>query len=280
VCADTGNIVPSGGILAVLGDEDSEVNMDLLKAVKYPKADMDSCLLLRKKMDDPTGAGPFIPYSAMRQVVTARMTRSKLSAPHFYIGTNVDMSGCMDLRKKLKKEQKKRVSYNDMIIKACGLALRKYPQVASACIDNGYIERDNMNVGFAVALDIDGLVVPVIKDVDKVSIFDVTEQARTLAEKARSNKLLPDEFSGAVMSVSNLGGFEVDSFSAIINPGESVILAVGKIVDTPVVVKGNVEVRPIMKMTLSCDHRVVDGALGARFNGAVKSFLESPEELL
>jgi len=218
------------------------------------------------------------PLNAMRSTIARRMTQSKLAAPHFYLTTNVDMTAAQELRLKLKKEGA-RISINDMIIKACGLALRRFPRVASVYTPHGYIRRDRMHVGFAVALDNEGLVVPVVRDVDRRTLAEIAADTKALIDKARANRLTVDDYSGGVFTVSNLGTFDVDHFTAIINPGESAILAVGKIVEKPVVLKGEIVIRPMMNITLSSDHRTIDGVLAARFAGCVKELLEKPEAL-
>lgn len=277
VCAVEGDLVPSGAVIAVAGNANDKIPQEFCE-IKYPKAMLDSCMLYRKKLDGPVSGVVSEPLSAMRKVISDRMIQSKDNAPHFYVTTSVDMSECVELRKRLKSE-KIRATYNDMIIKAAALALRKYPAVASVYTPEGYIQREEMHVGFAVAIEPDGLEVPVIRNADKVSLGEISEKSKELAEKARNKKLLPDDFSGSVFTVSNLGSFDVDSFTAIINPGESAILAVGKMKDTPVVVKGEIEIKPMMNIVISSDHRTIDGVLAARFNAYVKSLLESPQKL-
>ncbi|MCX7935009.1 MAG: 2-oxo acid dehydrogenase subunit E2, partial [Planctomycetota bacterium] len=172
------------------------------------------------------------------------------------------------------------VSINDMIIKACGLALRRFPRVASVYTPQGNISRDRIHVGFAVALDNEGLVVPVVRDVDRKSLAQIAADTKVLIDKARSNRLTVDDYSGGIFTVSNLGTFDVEHFTAIINPGESAILAVGKICEKPVALKGAIAVRHMMNITLSSDHRTIDGVLAARFAGCVKELLEKPEALM
>jgi pyruvate dehydrogenase E2 component (dihydrolipoamide acetyltransferase) len=216
--------------------------------------------------------------SLMRTIIAKRMALSTRNAPHFYITTAIDMGEALDYRKRLKGE-KIRVSVNDMIIKACALALRKFPRMASVYTPAGYVERDRMHVGFAVAVGEDGLVVPVVRDADRKPLSALAEDTRSLIEKARNKQLTTDDYTGGVFSVSNLGTFEVDQFTAIINPGEAAILAVGKIADAPCVFNKELALRPVMKITLSSDHRVLDGVLAAKFNGQVKMLLEKPELL-
>ncbi len=276
--ANPGELVPVDGIIAVIGDSGEKIPNEASN-IKYPNATNNSCLLFRDELDTPKIYSSLSTLNAMRTVIAARMTKSKDEIPHFYVTTDIEMSGCYELRKKLKSE-KKRVSYNDMLLKAVGMTLKKFPMVASLYTNEGYIHRDAMHVGFAVAIEPDGLEVPVIRNADKLSLFDIASKAKELATKTRNKKLLPNEFTGSVFTVSNLGGFEVDAFTAIINPGESAILAIGKIKDKPVVEKSQIVIKPIMTVTLSSDHRTIDGVLAAKFNGYLKNLLEAPEQLL
>lgn len=276
LCALPGDLVPVGGLIAMTGEPDDGIP-PAVKEVKYPRARPDFCMYYRSALDRPDG--PADPLDPMRTVVARRMCRSKAEAPHFYVRTVVDMTGCVELRKRLKQE-KRRVSYNDMIVKACALALRRHPRVATAWTEGGYVARDRMHVGFAVAVEPDGLLTPVVRDADRLELTELATRSKDLADRARKHRLTPDEYTGGVFTVSNLGGFDVDAFTAIINPGESAILAVGRVADKPVAEDGACKVRPLMEMTLSSDHRVVDGVLAARFNGTVKKLLEAPDALL
>ncbi|MHC4884879.1 MAG: dihydrolipoamide acetyltransferase family protein [Planctomycetota bacterium] len=277
--AKPGDLVPVESALGVLGQAGEGIPSNL-DGVRYHPAPADACLMYRESIDSPTPKQPPETLSPMRMVIADRMTKSKQQAPHFYVTTEVDMTACIELRKRLKREAKARVSYNDMILKASALALGRYPQVAALYSDAGYIHRTRRNVGFAVAVEPDGLVVPVIRDTDKLPLVEVAKKAKSLADLARKRKLTPVDFTGGVFTVSNLGSFDVDSFIAIVNPGESAILAIGKVSDQPTVVDGEIGIRPMMKMTLSSDHRVIDGVLAAKFNGTVKQLLENPDELL
>lgn len=221
-----------------------------------------------------------VPLDAMRSVIAQRMSTARHEMPHFYLTTSVDMTNAKNLRQTLKKEKKIRISYNDMLIKASGIALKKFPQVASLYTPQGYVLRSRMHVGFAVATEPEGLVVPVVHDVDTRSLHEVSNEAKELAKKARNKRLTPDEYGFGVFTVSNLGSYDVDQFTAIINPVNAAILAVGKVKDTPVVVQHEVAIRPIMKITLSSDHRVIDGVLAAKFNAHIKHLIENPRGLL
>jgi len=219
------------------------------------------------------------PIGGMREIIADHMTFAKDTIPHFYLTTIVNMSGAMELRTELKKD-KLRISYNDMLIKAVAVALDKYPRVAAMYTTRGFIERNRMNVGFAVVVGEDGLVVPVIRDADKKTLAEVSQEAKDLATKARNKKLTPEDYGDSVFTVSNLGSYDVDQFTAIAIPGESGILAVGKVTEYPVVVKGEIVIQPMMKITLSSDHRVIDGVLAAHFCSYVKQLMETPQRLI
>ncbi len=227
---------------------------------------------------DEIGSQPE-PLDPMRKTIARRMVMSKSHIPAFYLTTIVDMSGCIELRAELKK-RKEKATFNDMAIKAAALALIKYPHVAGVFVPTGFLPRDNLNIGFAAALPDDGLVVPVVKQADKKPLVEIARETRELAAKAKLGQLTPEDCCGGVFSVSYLGSFEVDEFIAIVNPGEAAIMAVSKIKETPVAIKGELAIRPMMKITFSFDHRSIDGALGARFASEVKKILGNPEILL
>lgn len=223
-------------------------------------------------------AGPPQPLDVMRRAIADRMAMSKRHIPCFYLTTAIDMSGCIELRKSMKKRGEK-ATFNDMVIRAAALTLVENPKAAWVYTPDGLVPRTEINIGFAAALPDDGLVVPVVKNADRKTLPEIADETRTLAAKAKSGALTPGECSGGVFSVSYLGSYEVDNFIAIVNPGEAAIAAVGKTVETPVAVDGVVVVRPIAKITLSSDHRSIDGALAARFMGDMKRLLERPEKL-
>lgn len=281
VLAQVGEYLPSGELIGVIGSAD-EVIADADFSRQHPVRTCDYCPLPARPDEDPAEVdvrdGEPQPLEPMRYVVARRMTVSKQSAPHFYVTTTIDMTAAVALRKTLKQE-KIRATYNDMLIKASGMALRKIPEVAAIYTPQGIVPRERMNVGFACAVDAAGLVVPVLREVDTMSLAEVAAATKELASRARDHKLYPHEYAGGVFSITNLGTYAVDEFGAIINPGEAAILAAGKVDERPWVIKGELCVRPIMKITLSSDHRVINGALAAKFNGCVKNFLEKPEQL-
>jgi pyruvate dehydrogenase E2 component (dihydrolipoamide acetyltransferase) len=225
-----------------------------------------------------------IPLTAMRRTIAKRLTQHMQAAPHFYVTSVIDTGKLGELRAQINAyaatdPNPVRVSINDLILKAVAIALVRMPQVNVSFAEDRLIQKKQVHLGVAVALE-QGLIVPVLHNADKLGILDIAREARRLAEAARNNKLKPEDLSGGTFTVSNLGGFGVDSFTAIINPPESAILAVGTITPTPVVVDGQVVVRDRMKVTLSSDHRALDGAVSARFLQEVKRLLEEPFGLL
>lgn len=223
------------------------------------------------KPDAPAKAPGRYPLTPMRRVIATRMAESKYSAPHFYVTVEVEMQAAADLRK---KAEGFKPSYNDLIIAATARALRAYPQVNSRWLGDAYEIVQDINIGVAVALE-DGLIVPVLRNADALSLQQISEGCKTLAEKARKNKLLPDDYSGNTFTISNLGAFGVDHFTAIINQPDGAILAVGRVADQVVAHNGGIHIRPRMKMTLSSDHRIIDGAVAAQFMAKLKAELES-----
>ncbi|MBX5439092.1 MAG: pyruvate dehydrogenase complex dihydrolipoamide acetyltransferase [Thermoflavifilum sp.] len=219
------------------------------------------------------------PLTQMRKVIAQRLSQSKYSAPHFYLTISVDMRRMVDARKALNEISEIKISFNDILIKAVAMALRKHPEVNSSWMGDFIRTYKHIHIGSAVAIE-DGLVVPVIRFADQKSIAQIAAETKALYEKARNRKLQPQDFSGNTFTISNLGMLGIEEFTAIINPPDSCILAVGAIQDTPVVQNGQVVVAPVMKLTMSCDHRVVDGAVGARFLQTLKGMLENPLAML
>lgn len=225
-----------------------------------------------------------IPLSNMRRTIARRLTQSMQSAPHFYVTSVIDTTKLGALRQQINDYAARdpspvKVSFNDLIVKAVALALVHMPRVNVSFAEDKILQKKQVNIGIAVALE-EGLIVPVLHDADKRGLLDIARESRRLAEAARENKLRPEDFSGGTFTVSNLGMFDVESFTAVINPPESAILAVGSITPTPVVVDGQVAVRDQMKVTLSSDHRALDGAIAARFLQEIKRLLEEPFGLL
>jgi pyruvate dehydrogenase E2 component (dihydrolipoamide acetyltransferase) len=228
-------------------------------------------------------AGQRKKMSGMRKVIAERMAQSAYTAPHVTITTEVEMTKVKELRTALlpviEKQTGFRLSFTDILIKAAGAALARHPQI-NVSLDGDYIVQHNeINIGLAVALP-DGLMVPVIKNAAGKGLAEITKDAKEIGQHARENKLLPDQLKGATFTISNLGMYAVDTFTPIINQPESAILGVGRIQDKPVAVNGALEIRPMMALSLSFDHRVIDGAPAAAFLTELKQILENPYELL
>ncbi|MBC9913542.1 pyruvate dehydrogenase complex dihydrolipoamide acetyltransferase [Chitinophaga varians] len=219
------------------------------------------------------------PLSQMRKVIAKRLSESKFTAPHFYLKIDVNMDKAMDARKAINEMSPVKISFNDMVIKACALALRQHPDVNSSWMGDFIRHNQHVHIGSAVAIE-DGLIVPVIRFADQKSLSQIAGEAKGLYDKAKNKKLQPQDFTGNTFTVSNLGMLGIDEFTAIINPPDSAILAVGGIKETAIVEKGQVKIANIMKLTLSCDHRSVDGAVGARFLATLKTYLENPVTML
>ncbi|NLN92438.1 MAG: 2-oxo acid dehydrogenase subunit E2 [Candidatus Hydrogenedens sp.] len=211
-----------------------------------------------------------LPLTPMRRIIAERMSSSKFSAPHYYITVEVDMSAVKAFRA---ANQGFRVSYNDLVLFATAKALRSFPAVNARWCGDFIEEQGSVNLGMAVALPA-GLIVPVIRNAHLLSLEGLATEARDLAAKAQGGKLLPDDYEGNTFTVSNLGAFGVDQFTAIINQPDSAILAVGQMKDRVVVIDGGIHIRPVMKLTLSSDHRMIDGAVAAQFMSHLKSILE------
>mgnify|MGYP000424535613 FL=1 len=217
--------------------------------------------------------------SQMRKAIAKSLGNSKFSAPDFSLNIEVDMDNAMASRKTINAIPDVKVSFNDMVVKACAMALKKHPQVNTSWTDTNTVYHSHIHVGVAVAVD-DGLLVPVIKFTDQLSLTQIGAGVRDLAGKARNKKLAPAEMQGSTFTVSNLGMFGIENFNSIINQPNSAILSVGAIVQKPVVKDGQIVVGNTMKLTLTCDHRTVDGAVGAQFLQTLKTFIENPVTML
>tara|TARA_B110001450_G_scaffold71623_1_gene67895 strand:+ start:3720 stop:5342 length:1623 start_codon:yes stop_codon:yes gene_type:complete len=217
--------------------------------------------------------------SQMRKAIAKSLGNSKFTAPHFYLNVEVDMVNAMTSRKTINEIPDVKVSFNDMVVKACAMALKKHPQVNTSWTETNTIIHSHIHVGVAVAVA-DGLLVPVVKHTDQLSLTQIGATVRDLAGKAREKKIKVDEMQGSTFTVSNLGMFGIESFTSIINQPNSAILSVGAIIEKPVVKKGQIVVGNTMKLTLACDHRTVDGAVGAQFLQTLKTFIENPVTML
>ena len=218
------------------------------------------------------------PLSMMRRTIAARLLESKTTIPHFYLTVDIDMDAAMEFREQVAQVHGAKLSVNDLVLKACALAMRKVPEANSSFTEEAIIQHARVDIGMAVAIE-DGLVTPVIRDADKKTIGAIATEAREMAGRARERKLKPDEMTGATFSVSNLGMLGIRDFAAIINPPEGAILAVGTVRKEPVVRGDKIVVGQRMSVTLSCDHRVIDGALGAKVLQAIVAILEKPISL-
>jgi pyruvate dehydrogenase E2 component (dihydrolipoamide acetyltransferase) len=230
----------------------------------------------------PRAADRKVDLSRMRQGIARRLSESKIAAPHFYVTKAIDMTAAIAFRSQLNAaiSEEEKVSFNDLIVKAVAKACQAFPAVNASWNETSVIERGAVNVGVAVALP-EGLVVPVLQDADQKNLPAIARETKEIIARARANKLRPDEMGGGTITVSNLGGFDVESFTAIINPPESAILAIGAIAKEPVVDEHDqIQIRSRMRITMSSDHRVIDGALAAQYLGEVKRLLERPILLL
>jgi pyruvate dehydrogenase E2 component (dihydrolipoamide acetyltransferase) len=224
------------------------------------------------------GASPYRdePTSVMRQTIARRLVTSIGPVPHFFLTTEIEMDRVVEMRRAVNElDAELKISINDVIIKVAAAALIQHPQVNASFQDRNVRYYERADIGVAVAIE-DGLITPVVRAADQKSLSQIAGEVRELAERARSRKLLPEEYTGATFSISNLGMLGIDEFTAVINPPEAAILAVGAVTPKPVVRDNQVVVRQLMRVTMSCDHRVIDGATGARFLQTFKRILENP----
>ncbi len=229
----------------------------------------------------PVGEETFeeVKNSQMRKVIAKRLAESKFSAPHYYLNVEVNMDNAIASRKQINAIPDVKVSFNDLVVKASAMALRKHPQVNTMWKNDVMVYAKHIHIGVAVAVE-DGLVVPVLKFADQQSLSQIGENVKVLAGKARNKKIQPQEMEGSTFTISNLGMFGIKSFTSIINQPNSCILSVGAIVEKPVVKNGEIVVGNTMELTLACDHRTVDGATGAQFLQTLKTYLENPVTML
>jgi pyruvate dehydrogenase E2 component (dihydrolipoamide acetyltransferase) len=217
--------------------------------------------------------------SQMRKVIAKRLAESKFGAPHFYLTMEINMDKAIEARKSMNEIAPVKISFNDLVIKASAAALRQHPKVNSSWLGDKIRYNDHIHIGMAVAVE-EGLLVPVIRFADSLSLSQISNQAKSLGGKAKNKELQPKDWEGNTFTISNLGMFGIDEFTAIINPPDACILAVGGIKETVIVKEGKMQIGNIMKVTLSCDHRVVDGAIGSAFLLTLKSLLEDPVRIL
>ncbi|MEB2782772.1 pyruvate dehydrogenase complex dihydrolipoamide acetyltransferase [Algoriphagus sp. C2-6-M1] len=217
--------------------------------------------------------------SQMRKVIAKRLAESKFGAPHFYVTMEINMDKAIEARKSMNEIASVKISFNDLVIKATAAALRQHPKVNSSWLGDKIRYNDHIHIGMAVAVD-EGLLVPVIRFADSLSLSQISTQAKSLGGKAKTKELQPKDWEGNTFTISNLGMFGVDEFTAIINPPDACILAIGGIKETVIVKDGEMKIGNLMKVTLSCDHRVVDGSVGSAFLITLKSLLEDPVRIL
>ncbi|MCR6719168.1 MAG: 2-oxo acid dehydrogenase subunit E2 [Chitinophagaceae bacterium] len=220
-----------------------------------------------------------VPVSQMRKVIAKRLAESKFTAPHFYLTIAIDMDAAVASRARLNEVSKVKISFNDLVLKACAIALKQHPAVNSSWLGDKIRINHHVNIGVAVAVE-DGLLVPVVRYADSKSLSQIATEVKDFAQKAKDKKLQPSDWEGNTFTISNLGMFGIEEFTAIINPPDACILAVGGISQVPVVKNGNIVPGNVMKVTLSCDHRVVDGATGSAFLQTLKGLLEEPLRML
>ncbi|MDP6360253.1 MAG: dihydrolipoamide acetyltransferase family protein [Planctomycetota bacterium] len=223
--------------------------------------------------------GRTVQLTAMRRIIAERMTESKSTVPHFYIDLDVDMSQAIILRGDLNAQGRFKVSFNDFLMRACTLAFRHVPEMNVTWGGDALIYRDQVDIGLAVAVD-EGLLVPTLRDLNRLSIDQIAAGSADLIERTRTKRLTPDDYGNASMTISNLGMFGVERVFPIINPGESCILGVGRIAEKVAVKNGGIHIRNMMTLVLAADHRVVDGAIAARFLQGIKAAMETPADML
>ncbi len=221
-----------------------------------------------------------IPLTQIRKTIARRLAESNGPVPTFFLTSELDATRAAEMRTQLAEMgDQYKVSFNDIVIKAVALALAEHPEVNAHWLNDKIRQFNRIHVAMAVAVE-DGLITPVLFDADRLSLWEISEKARDLAKRARDRKLMPEEYTGATFTVSNLGMFGIDQFTAIINPPEVGILAIGGVEEKPVVIDGQLEVRHRMRVTMSCDHRAVDGATGAKFLQTVRRYIENPLSLV
>jgi pyruvate dehydrogenase E2 component (dihydrolipoamide acetyltransferase) len=260
--------------VAGTGDGGRVTKRDVDHYVPYTPAD-------RPAYAAPTGTESFTEetVSQMRKTIARRLAESKFTAPHFYLNLEIDMDNAIAARKQINAAGDVRVSFNDMVVKSVAMALRKNPNVNSSWLGDVIRRNQHIHIGVAVAVE-DGLLVPVVRFADSKGLAQIGDEVKTFAQKAKDKKLQPADWEGNTFTISNLGMFGIDSFTAIVNPPDACILAIGGIKETPVVKNGQIVPGNVMKVTLSCDHRVVDGATGAAFLNDLKDYMENPVKML
>jgi pyruvate dehydrogenase E2 component (dihydrolipoamide acetyltransferase) len=262
--------------------EDRGVNLNRIKGTG------EGGRVVKRDIDNYGGGSSFVavesyrdePVSQMRKVIAQRLGESKFTAPHFYLTVSIDMDNAIAARESINKQiAPEKISFNDLVIKACAQGLKEHPAVNSGWHGDFIRYNSHVHIGVAVAVT-DGLLVPVVRFADGKTLTQIGAEVKDFAQRAKAKKLQPEDWAGNTFTISNLGMFGIDEFTAIINPPDACILAVGGIQQVPVVKNGQIVPGNVMKVTLSCDHRVVDGAVGSAFLNTVKNYMENPILLL
>ena len=259
------------------GDGGRIIKKDIEENTKIINAQNSTNIILPKTIGEESFDE--VPISQMRKTISKRLSESKFSSPHFYITMEINMDNCIEGRKKINETSEVKISFNDIIIKATAAALRKHPMINSSYLEDKLRTNHHIHIGVAVAVK-DGLLVPIIKFADNKSLSHISLEVKNLANKAKNKNLQPSDWEGNTFTISNLGMYGIDEFTAIINPNDSCILAVGGIKNTPIIKNGEIVPGNLMKVTLSCDHRIVDGASGSAFLQTLKELIEDPIKIL
>jgi pyruvate dehydrogenase E2 component (dihydrolipoamide acetyltransferase) len=254
---------------------------------RITEADVEAAVAARAAPATPAAAAPAaagardVPLTRMRQTIARRMTESKQTTPHIYLTTSVRMDAAMEVRRELNDRlgPERKISVNDLVVRATALALVKYPHLNASFVGNAIRHPAEININIAVALP-DGLISPVLHRCDQKPLWQIAQESKALADRARAGRLKPDDLTGGTFTISNLGMFDLDAFAAIITPPQAAALAVASAKPQAVVKDGHVEVATLMALTLSSDHRVTDGAESAQFLGEVRRLLENPAWLI
>ncbi len=257
--------------------KDNMIDLKLIKGTgprgRIIKRDLDQVNSLQINSDFTT-----VEASSIRKIIAERTTKTKNEVPHFYLTIESKLDRLINLRKKINENQKIKISFNDLIVKACAIALKKNPETNIAWVNNKIHKYNSIDIAIAVALK-EGLITPIIKNADKKGLNEISSEIKSLVSKANQNKLIKDEYIGGSITISNLGMFGITEFKAIINPPQSSIIAIGGIVEKPIVNNGNIEIGHTMKSTISADHRALDGAVAAKLLKDLNDILEDPFQI-
>jgi pyruvate dehydrogenase E2 component (dihydrolipoamide acetyltransferase) len=259
-----------------LADE-RNINLSLVKGTG------DAGRIVKRDIDNYSGSNSVpsveryteVEVSQMRKVIAQRLGESKFTAPHFYLTCEINMDKTIEARKAINTVSPVKISFNDMIVKATSMALQEHPQVNSSWLGDRIRFNEHIHIGIAMAIE-DGLLVPVVRFANNKRLSEISSEVKEYGVRAKAKKLQPEDWEGNTFTISNLGMFDIEEFTAIINPPDACILAVGSIVEKPVVKNGEIVIGNTLKVTLSCDHRVVDGVVGSKFLATLKGYLENP----